>query len=598
MSLYLFLTGSGNDEIFLKSFGSYVPTFLTEIIEFRDCNKRKMKMNPEQVGNILPTFEGFCAIFEPITTSCFGLKYLHISTSPWIHEDVRKLLNEYKPYFKEIYKKILIFIVEIPIPFDPTLFTVLSVAINAFMFKKLPGLHPKTFDDVWKADLEKEIKELEDKIAKEKKESKSRKKKEPKTLKGPNNDEVSPEGVPCTGLCKYPELVHELLPELDRPKRRERKPKTKLSQSEQRIKREETMSNLPPKNGRLIIKKKKPGKENILKKYLKFFFVFIWQCTISIVMFIFNKAKGKFRARKSSIKKENVLTPIEEVLVQEQGVEKEVNEKEDIDPKLFALYIKQGLKDNIKRLIDNFEININEEQENGNTFMHLAITGDHLPIVQTLLSKFSKNLNLSMRNNEGFNPLDLAIRKKNKAIINLLLKHGKPEISSLKEAVNSNQLELVLALSEKLIKVLGKNTLLSSCLNRFVSLNKQLDQKNLSADHKAIVMADMKKYKKAISASLESYKNGDKSELDKRNEGCVEKALREFECPVCCFLMTPPRRIFSCSHDHWICSLCLADPKVKSCPICREDFVKREPCVRHTSERVLSMLLPENLDEI
>ena len=55
----------------------------------------------------------------------------------------------------------------------------------------------------------------------------------------------------------------------------------------------------------------------------------------------------------------------------------------------------------------------------------------HSFIITLLLGKFGKELNLSIRNNDGLNPLDLAVVKKNSAIIKLVCKHTKPEVSSL-----------------------------------------------------------------------------------------------------------------------------------------------------------------------
>lgn len=79
------------------------------------------------------------------------------------------------------------------------------------------------------------------------------------------------------------------------------------------------------------------------------------------------------------------------------------------------------------------------------------------------------------------------------------------------------------------------------------------------------------------------------------NENCtvedLKEVLSEFECPVCFEIMMPPKRIYSCSNDHYICSLCLTDTKMTACPICREDFIGTRPCIRHTSERFLTRFL-------
>ena len=82
------------------------------------------------------------------------------------------------------------------------------------------------------------------------------------------------------------------------------------------------------------------------------------------------------------------------------------------------------------------------------------------------------------------------------------------------------------------------------------------------------------------------------------NDNCavedLKEVLSEFECPVCFEVMVPPKRIYSCSNDHYICSLCLTDTKMSACPLCREDFNINRPCIRHTSERFLTRFLQKS----
>lgn len=96
-----------------------------------------------------------------------------------------------------------------------------------------------------------------------------------------------------------------------------------------------------------------------------------------------------------------------------------------------------GHKDNLKSIIERFPglIKINETQVDGNTAIHFGIFGNHLTVLQILLGKFGNELELSIRNNDGLNPLDLAVVMKNNAIMKLLCKDTKPEMSSLIHAV-------------------------------------------------------------------------------------------------------------------------------------------------------------------
>lgn len=63
-----------------------------------------------------------------------------------------------------------------------------------------------------------------------------------------------------------------------------------------------------------------------------------------------------------------------------------------------------------------------------------------------------------------------------------------------------------------------------------------------------------------------------------KDQGITLNNLEEdFECPVCFELMVAPRQIFSCGNGHFLCSDCLRNPKIKSCPICRDNFNTRKP---------------------
>ena len=163
-----------------------------------------------------------------------------------------------------------------------------------------------------------------------------------------------------------------------------------------------------------------------------------------------------------------------------------------------------GDKDNLKDVLENdFDLTkINETQENGNTPIHLGILGNHLPVVQILLSKFGKELKLSIRNNDGYNPLDLAVINKNNAIAKLLLKHTKVEVSSLIHAVMTDQTRLVQIFHEKLKKTLERNLDLEVPLQRFVDLSKEVESKSTTEERKNACKGNLEVYKKHICTYL------------------------------------------------------------------------------------------------
>ena len=44
---------------------------------------------------------------------------------------------------------------------------------------------------------------------------------------------------------------------------------------------------------------------------------------------------------------------------------------------------------------------------------------------------------------------------------------------------------------------------------------------------------------------------------------------KDFECPVCYEVMSPPSRIFQCNNGHLICEECKCHSEIRTCPTCR-----------------------------
>ena len=104
--------------------------------------------------------------------------------------------------------------------------------------------------------------------------------------------------------------------------------------------------------------------------------------------------------------------------------------------------------------------------------------------MQILLGKFAKDLKLSLRNNEAHNPLDLAVTNKNNAIVKLLMKHTKPELSSLLCAVDTYQSDLVQLFGEQLKKPLEKRADLLLPMQRFIELSEEIMLKTTSEERR------------------------------------------------------------------------------------------------------------------
>ena len=125
-----------------------------------------------------------------------------------------------------------------------------------------------------------------------------------------------------------------------------------------------------------------------------------------------------------------------------------------VDPKWFWHSCLHGHKDNVKRIIEKHpnSIDINAKQLLGFSALHLAIFGNHLPIVQILVSKFKAQLDFNLRNDDDLNPLGFAIKQDLPAIIRVLVRFGRPEISSLIHAIQENQPVIAQMLHKKLKK--------------------------------------------------------------------------------------------------------------------------------------------------
>ena len=257
----------------------------------------------------------------------------------------------------------------------------------------------------------------------------------------------------------------------------------------------------------------------------------------------------------------------------------------------------------MKNLLDchSAEIKINKPQDiSGNTPLHLAILGNHLSTVQILLVKFGNKIDGTFVNKDGQNALDLAIISKNANIITTLLEYYKPRLSSLALAVQHDEVRWVRDFMPKLQELYDPELVqLVVHLSRFCTLTLESKRKDLRKERKKAVNKNREAYKKIIVETLKNF-NGKKTEVSsgkQEQDFVVERngqLFNEFECPVCSEVMIAPLQIFACSNDHFICSICVLEPNIKECPLCREDF-KKKPQRRLASERHLELLLGNGL---
>ena len=105
-----------------------------------------------------------------------------------------------------------------------------------------------------------------------------------------------------------------------------------------------------------------------------------------------------------------------------------------------------------------------------------------------------------------------------------------------------------------------------------VKTKKERKQQTIKLENKVV-------YQNFLCNLLKSKKPGDQSLLLNLEE--------DFECPVCFDYMCRPLQIFSCHNGHFICSICMSNPKIKFCPICRDDFNKWKPKRCHQAEKAV-----------
>ena len=269
----------------------------------------------------------------------------------------------------------------------------------------------------------------------------------------------------------------------------------------------------------------------------------------------------------------------------------------EIEPELdwFFHCCLYGHTDQLKKIlqIHSAEIDINKEVLEGYTALHLAAFGNHVSIIQILQAKFGKELNYLLKNSEDMTPLDLAIQRNSLSSIKILLQKSKIELATLSHAIKYERYEVVPKIADHLKKQLKSQLDLKVWLERFVEVGKEFDHKKTTQERKNICKSNLEVYKSQICIRLSEMCNHvDNQQTENQEKSISEKEmtslLSEFECPVCFELMTEPRKIYSCSQDHWICSLCLSDHKMLACPQCREDFKEKTPSRRLRSERMLS----------
>ena len=129
---------------------------------------------------------------------------------------------------------------------------------------------------------------------------------------------------------------------------------------------------------------------------------------------------------------------------------------------------------------------------------------------------------------------------------------------------------------------ISKNPYFKSSLERYFVTCRQIDNFK-------VVKTEREKKQQAIKLENKIVYKNSLWHLLKRKEPIAQtlplNVEKDFECPVCLEYMRRPFKIFSCRNGHFICSDCVSNPKIKLCPICRDDFYKQKPKRCHQAEK-------------
>ena len=233
--------------------------------------------------------------------------------------------------------------------------------------------------------------------------------------------------------------------------------------------------------------------------------------------------------------------------------------RDDTNASKIFQYCAQGDIQRLKKVLREHQhsIDINAKKGDGSTPMHLAIEGNHLPIVKILTSNFDLSLNTLVRNGQNHDMLDLSIIKKNNEIFKLILSlTPTPNISSLALAVTTKQVNMVKQLIPKIPSQFM--TEIAEPLNIFCEKTKEYAKSgsNMKKAQKNQAKKNLDFFKDIITRDLQNRRKKNESI---NNNSIDDDEENEFECPICFIPIVAPNQIFGCSNDHILCSNCLED---------------------------------------
>ena len=236
---------------------------------------------------------------------------------------------------------------------------------------------------------------------------------------------------------------------------------------------------------------------------------------------------------------------------------------------------KTGQADIVKKLLSNGAYL--SKNKNGENALYIATYYGRLDTVRILLDT---DIDTGLKNKDGRTALDIAVSKKRKSIIDLMV--NKTCSNTTKEVVVNieKKKEFLLKQVHKLeieqVKDLlneKENRLLQAAndmkfhheeIERKGMLIKQLEREITMHNHAYFSSRDTQEQLKPEVNSLSIKLNT----LSKKvPEGRDESY---YECPVCFEIPVYPTRVYQCINGHIYCEVCKDKPSMENCPVCRK----------------------------
>ena len=98
-----------------------------------------------------------------------------------------------------------------------------------------------------------------------------------------------------------------------------------------------------------------------------------------------------------------------------------INKKDNKNETLLSYSIKRNNIDNFNLILTSPNLDLNYQNKEGNSYLHIAILFEREEMIKTLIKK---GININMKNNEGNTPLHIAYKVGNKNIINELIRNN------------------------------------------------------------------------------------------------------------------------------------------------------------------------------